>query len=219
MAAISGTGVSLNSNYYLRNFYASNRNAGSSSKRKDLSKNTLSHADATALHRAAKKLRNFNYEDDSSDGANIYGSISAYIKTYNNALDSSANSSDASLERYSKHLKNLSAKYAEELEDIGITIEEDGSLKENENLLKKASLSDVKKLFSKDSEYLNQTSRYAKRMIAKAENAIFTEQALASKEAKEKAEAANPITEALNAAANSPSLLADGIGTNVNISV
>ena len=37
--------------------------------------------------------------------------------------------------------------------------------------------------------------------------------------AKEKAEAANPITEALNAAANSPSLLADGIGTNVNISV
>ena len=137
MAAISGTGVSLNSNYYLRNFYASNRNAGSSSKRKDLSKNTLSHADATALHRAAKKLRNFNYEDDSSDGANIYGSISAYIKTYNNALDSSANSSDASLERYSKHLKNLSAKYAEELEDIGITIEEDGSLKENENLLKR----------------------------------------------------------------------------------
>ncbi len=219
MAAISGTGVSLNSKFYLRNFYVSNRDAISSTKRKDLSKNTLSHADAEALLRAAKKLRTFNYEDDSSDGANIYSSVSAYIETYNNALDSAKNASDSSLERYSKYLKNLSTKYEEELEDIGISIEKDGSLKANENLLKNADLADVKKLFSKDSDYLNQTSRYAKRMIAKAENAIFTEQALATKEAKERAEASNPITEALENAANTQSLLADGIGTNVNVSV
>lgn len=219
MAAVSGTGTSLTSKFYLRDFYVSNRNASSSSKRKDLSKNTLSHADAEALFRAVKKLRTFNYEDESSDGANIYSSIRAYIETYNNALDSSKNSSDVSLERYSKYLKNLSDKYMDKLEDIGITIEKDGSLTANENLLKNADLSDVKKLFSKDSEYLNQTSRYAKRMITKAENAIFSEQILASKKAKENVGTANPINQALNAAANTQSLLANGIGTNVNISL
>lgn len=219
MAAVSGTGTSLTSTFYLRDFYVSNRNASSSSKRKDFSKNTLSHADAEALFRAVKKLRTFNYEDDSSDGANIYSSIRAYIETYNNALDSSKNSSDVSLERYSNYLKSLSDKYSDKLEDIGITIEKDGSLTANENLLKNADLSNVKKLFSKDSEYLNQTSRYAKRMITKAENAIFSEQILASKKAKENVGTANPINQALNTAANAQSLLSDGIGTNVNISL
>ena len=219
MAAVSGTGISLNSDFYLRNFYASNRDASSSSKRKNLGKNTLSQADATALHRAAKKLRTFNYEDDSSDGANIYGSVSAYIETYNNALNSAKNSSDASLERYSKYLKNLSTKYAKEFKDIGVTIEKDGTLTANENLLKSADLSDVKKLFSKDSEYLNQTTRYAKRMITKADNALFSEQSLANKEAAEKAAATNSIIDVLAVASDTDALLDDGVGTNVNISV
>lgn len=219
MAAVSGTGTSLNSSFYLRNFYASNRDASSASKRKNLGKNTLSQADATALMRAVKKLRTFNYEDDSFDGANIYGSVSAYIETYNNALNSASNSSDASLERYARYMKNLSEKYAEEFEDIGVTVEKDGTLTANENLLKSADLSDVKKLFSKDAEYLNQTSRYAKRIKLKAENALFTEETLANKAAEENAAATNPITEALAAAASTNTLLAEGIGTNVNISL
>ena len=66
MAAVAGTGTSLSASYYLRNFYTANRNAVTSSKRKEMTGGTLSQADATALHRAAKKLRNFNYEDDSS---------------------------------------------------------------------------------------------------------------------------------------------------------
>ncbi len=219
MAAVSGTGISLNSSFYLRNFYASNRDASSSSKRSNFGNNTLSQADASALHRAAKKLRTFNYEDDSSDGANIYGCVSAYIETYNNALNSAKNSSDASLNRYSKYLKNLSEKYAEEFEDIGVTVEKDGTLTANDNLLKAADLADVKKLFSKDSEYLNQSSRYARRIQIKAENAIFTEQSLANKEAEENAADTNPIATALAAAASTDTLLADGIGTNVNISL
>ena len=72
MAAVAGTGTSLSASYYLRNFYTANRNAVTSSKRKEMTGGTLSQADATALHRAAKKLRNFNYEDDTTDSANIY---------------------------------------------------------------------------------------------------------------------------------------------------
>lgn len=55
MAAVAGTGTSLSANYYLRNFYTANRNAVTSSKRKEMTGGTLSQADATALHRAAKK--------------------------------------------------------------------------------------------------------------------------------------------------------------------
>ena len=176
MAAVSGTGISLSSNYYLRNFYVSNRDASSSSKRKEMSTGTLSKADASALHRAVKKLRNFDFSDDTSDGANIYGSVSAFVETYNNALTSSNSSSDSSLARYAKYLKNLSKEYSSQLKDVGITVNSDGSLSANENLLKSADVSDIKKLFSNDAEYNTKISRYAKRMAEKADNLIYTEQ-------------------------------------------
>lgn len=175
MAAISGTGISLSTSYYLRNFYVSNRDARTASKRSEFSKGSLSKADADALHRACKKLRNFNYSEESTDGANIYSSVSAFLKTYNNALDSAKSSGDSSLERYSKYLKNLSNEYSDALEDIGITVAKDGSLSYNENLLKKADVTKVGKLFSSESEYLTKVSRYTKRMIAKSDDLIATE--------------------------------------------
>ena len=49
MAAVAGTGTSLSASYYLRNFYTANRNAVTSSKRKEMTGGTLSQADATAL--------------------------------------------------------------------------------------------------------------------------------------------------------------------------
>ena len=55
MAAVAGTGTSLSASYYLRNFYTANRNAVTSSKRKEMTGGTLSQADATALHRAADR--------------------------------------------------------------------------------------------------------------------------------------------------------------------
>ncbi len=80
---------------------------------------TLSQADATALHRAAKKLRNFNYEDDTTDSANIYGSVNAFIQVYNNTLSSGNKTDDASLNRYSRYLKSLSKEHSSELSRLG----------------------------------------------------------------------------------------------------
>ena len=107
MAAVAGTGTSLSASYYLRNFYTANRNAVTSSKRKEMTVGTLSQADATALHRAAKKLRNFNYEDDTTDSANIYGSVNAFIQVYNNTLSSGNKTDDASLNRYSRYIFHI----------------------------------------------------------------------------------------------------------------
>ena len=167
MAAVAGTGTSLSASYYLRNFYTANRNAVTSSKRKEMTGGTLSQADATALHRAAKKLRNFNYEDDTTDSANIYGSVNAFIQVYNNTLSSGNKTDDASLNRYSRYLKSLSR--------IGITVNSDGSLSANDNLLKSAKVSKVKTLFADDAEYITKVSRYSKKMAEKADSVVLSE--------------------------------------------
>lgn len=186
MAVEAGTAVSLSESYFLRYFYKDNRDARTASKRCDFSQGTLSKADATALHRAVRRLRNFNYDKNSDDGANIYSSVSAFVETYNNAMNSAGNSDDVALERYAKNLKSLSTKYADELEDIGITLNSDGTLKKNDNRLKAAGIDEVKKLFSEDAGYRTGVYRYAKRMIEKATNLIATEAAEKNAEAAKK---------------------------------
>ena len=175
MAATANTAVSLSESYYLRRFYKSNRDAATESKRKEMTSGNLSQADAEALRAAVRGLRNFDLEDDTDDGADIYASVSAFLKTYNNALESSGGSKDYSLQRYAKQLKNLDKEYAEELEDIGVTVKSDGSLVKNDNLLKSADVANIKKLFGKDAQFATKSANYAKRMNAKAADLIYTE--------------------------------------------
>ena len=47
--AYIGSGTTLSSKYYLRSFYRSNREAGTSSKRREFSGNQLALADGRAL--------------------------------------------------------------------------------------------------------------------------------------------------------------------------
>jgi len=175
MVATANTAVNLSESYYLRNFYKSNRDAATASKRGEFSHGKLSQADAEALRTAVRSLRNFNMEDDTDDGTDIYASVSAFLKTYNNALDSSSNSGDYSLQRYAKQLKKLASDYADELEDIGVTIKSDGTLEKNDNLLKSADVADIRKLFGKDADFATKSSNYAKRMNVKAADLIYTE--------------------------------------------
>ena len=174
MAATANTATSLSESYYLRKYYRSNKDA-TTNKRSEMSKGTLSQADAAALRTAVRDLRNFNLEDDTDDNEDIYASVSAFLKTYNNALDSSNTSGDYSLQRYAKQLKNLAKEYADELEDIGITVNSDGTLEKNDNLLKAADMSDIRDLFGKDATFATKSSSYAKRMNTKAADIIYSE--------------------------------------------
>lgn len=175
MAATANTAVSLSESYYLRSFYKANRDAATDSKRKEFSSSKLSQADAQALRAAVKKLRNFDMEDDTDDGANIYASVSAFLETYNNAIDSSGSSGDYSLGRYAKQLKNLAKEYADELKEIGITVKSDGTLEKNDNLLKSADVSDIRDLFGSDAAFATKSANYAKRINTKAADLIYTE--------------------------------------------
>lgn len=120
MSTRVSSATNLSATYFMRNFYSNNRDAMKSSKRKEYSITELAYDDSTALHRAAKKLKNYKYSDDENTD-NIRGTVMALVDTYNNSIDSASNSSSTSMKRYAKQLKKLASKYSDELEDIGIT--------------------------------------------------------------------------------------------------
>lgn len=175
MAATANTAISLSETYYLRRFYKSNRDASTTSKRSNFTNSSLSQADTDALRAAVRQLRNFDLEDDTNESDNIRSGISAFLKTYNNALESANGSNDYSLKRYAKQLKNLAKEYADELEDIGITVSSDGTLSKNDNLLKSAKTANIKKLFGQDANFATKSSNYARRMNSKASDLVYTE--------------------------------------------
>lgn len=162
MAAVESSGINLTSDFFMKNFYKHNRNAFKISTRKDYNQTELSYEDSRALKRAAQKLISFDYEEE-ENGDNIVSTIKAFAETYNNTL-SSTNSDEADTYRQNRQLKALSQKYADDLKDIGINIAKDGSLKISENILKSSSFKEVKKVFSKESDYMNKLKTIARRM-------------------------------------------------------
>lgn len=59
MSTRVSSATNLSATYFMRNFYSNNRDAMKSSKRKEYSITELAYDDSTALHRAAKKLKNY----------------------------------------------------------------------------------------------------------------------------------------------------------------
>lgn len=163
----AGTGTTLSSSYYLRNFYNSNRSARTSSTRKNMDNTELTLADSHALRRAIRQLSDYDFSE--SDETDVRNSVLAFIETYNNTLSSTSNSDDYNLERNMKQLKSLTDSYSKELNKIGITVNDDGTLTSRESLFNSADISKFKKLFSKDSDYMQRTSSYAKRIERRSE--------------------------------------------------
>lgn len=180
MSTKISSGINLSSNYFMRNFYSENRNAAKKSGRNDFSKAELSFEDSRALSRAAKKLSGMDFgsardEKDSDISDTTRSSIEAFVETYNNTMDSVKSSSDADTSRYFRQLKRLSSKYADELEDIGITIESSGKLSINDDLLKTADNSKARKLLSPESDFTKKTFDIAKKMNAAIRDDLFSQ--------------------------------------------
>lgn len=163
--------VNLTSDFYLQNFYRYNRNAVKVSTRKDYNQTELSYEDSRALKRAAASLSSFNYSEE-ENGDNILSSIEAFAETYNNALDSTS-SKDSDTYRQNKQLQALTKKYQDKLEDLGITIEDDGKLTVSENLLGSASLDEVKEVFSEKSDYMKNIRQIARRMHSNSYDEVY----------------------------------------------
>ena len=161
-----------------------------------------------ALRRAVKKLGSLEFSKEKD--ADVRNAVSAYIETYNNAITSAADSGDHNLERTQKQMKAIANEYADELDKIGITVNSDGTMTKRDSLFGAASIEKFKKLFSKDSDFMQRTSAYAKRIEHRSETLILTEQN--QKEQKKSAATAA-------AGSDLELLLNTGVGKNVNLSL
>jgi AraC-like DNA-binding protein len=178
MSTKISSGLNLSSDYFMRNFYKANRSAIKGSARKAFSNVELSYEDSRALSRAAHRLQKNDYTSTSSDSDDdddendlsdtTKASIEAFVSTYNNAIESGNETDDHDTERYLKQLKNLTKNHADELEEIGISIENDGTLTIDDELLSLADNDKLENLFSADQEY----TRRVKSLAAKLNDAI-----------------------------------------------
>ena len=177
MAKIS-SGLTLSTDYFMRNFYKSNRTVSKKNGRSNFSKIELSYEDSRALSRAAKRMLNTDFDTDEDEDADIgetmKSKIKAFVNTYNNALET-GDSNDYDTNRYLRQLKTLSRKHSDELSDIGITVEKDGTLSINEDLLKMADNSKVRKVFSSDNDFSQKSLRIAKKLNNAVQNNIFAQ--------------------------------------------
>ena len=179
MAAVS-SGVSLSTNYFLNNFYENNRSVSKSSGRSDYTKLELSYEDSRALTRAAKRLLKNDYgsDTDKKDTAisdTTRSALTAFVDTYNNTVDSSKTSTDHDTKYQLKKMKAYLHKYSDELEHIGISMESDGKLKINEDLLKTAKNSKVRKIFSSDQEFSKKFLNLSKKAHSAVESDIYSQ--------------------------------------------
>lgn len=179
MAAVS-SGVSLSTNYFLNNFYENNRSVSKSSGRSDYTKLELSYEDSRALTRAAKRLLKNDYGSDTDEkntaiSDTTRSALTAFVDTYNNTVDSSKTSTDHDTKYQLKKMKAYLHKYSDELEHIGISMESDGKLKINEDLLKTAKNSKVRKIFSSDQEFSKKFLNLSKKAHSAVESDIYSQ--------------------------------------------
>lgn len=179
MAAVS-SGVSLSTNYFLNNFYENNRSVSKSSGRSDYTKLELSYEDSRALTHAAKRLLKNDYgsdtdEKDTAISDTTRSALTAFVDTYNNTVDSSKTSTDHDTKYQLKKMKAYLHKYSDELEHIGISMESDGKLKINEDLLKTAKNSKVRKIFSSDQEFSKKFLNLSKKAHSAVESDIYSQ--------------------------------------------
>ena len=173
------TGTTLSQNYYLRRFYENQTSAFKSAQRKAQNTTTLSNQDITALHKAVRKLQNFDYEKESPKDENgnssITNAISAFVDIYNNTLDSSVKLDDHDVERYIKQMKKITRENKSKLRDMGIEIKNGGKLEIKKSLLTAVKSDKIKEVFSKENSYMRNLQKTARRFQCKSEEILYCE--------------------------------------------
>ncbi len=177
MALKISTALTLNTDFFMRNFYKENRSAIKSSDRNNFSNIELSYEDSRALSRAARRLMKNDYgtsEDEDTDiDDTTRSSIEAFVNVYNNALKTGKDTTDHDTEHYLRQLKTLTKKNADDLAEIGITLEKDGSLSINDELLKMADTSKVRKVFSTENDFTKTVWNLSKKLNISVQNDIY----------------------------------------------
>ena len=89
-------------NYYMRSAYRGNVNALQEDFRGSQPQSVIVSADAKAVQRMTEKLRALNYDSDHE--TEILQTAQAFVKTYNNLINSSEGISDSSTSALKKKM-------------------------------------------------------------------------------------------------------------------
>lgn len=136
---------------YMRQFYKGNAFGATVNGRNGQSSRDLFEADIKAIRRAVKELGDYDY--DEGEGGELMNKVQAFVSTYNNYIDSAKGMDDSNVNRYFSKMKKLTKEHADELADIGITIQSSGKLKVDKKALQDTGRYQVSRLFSEDAEY------------------------------------------------------------------
>lgn len=153
---------SIASSLALRNNYKDNRTLAVKTNRNDASTSKLNQADSLALRQAVKRLDSYDFKTASKK--DLEEKVRAFVDTYNYTLESTSKSDDKSISSANKNIKNLSKKYASELENLGIRIDDAGYMKLSTSATKNIKGEKFESLLGKDSEYMKSLNTYAKRI-------------------------------------------------------
>ena len=122
-----------------------------SSTRDNSTNHDVVTADTAALSKALDALDDLDFEDKEADNTKkIYNTIMSFVDTYNNAIDSAGDSSARGVSSKVGKMKQALKEYSKELDEIGISVKNSGKLSVDKSTLKTATLTKVKKVFSKD---------------------------------------------------------------------
>lgn len=155
---------SVSTNMYLRQVYAPNRGLCVKANRADATNKTLISADSSALGKAIKTIGSFNFSDDSKINKDKFSkTLKSFTDAYNYTISSSNTNKEGKISVTSKKIKQLTSKYEDELKSLGISVK-NGYMSISSTASTNISPDKYEELFGKDSEYMKELSKYAKKM-------------------------------------------------------
>ena len=153
--------MSLAVSGYVRQFYKGNLFGATKNGRTGQTPNSLAMADMKAIRKAVREMGSFDY--DEGDGEELVKKVEAFVNTYNNYVDSAKALGDENADRYLAQLKKMSKEFTDELDDIGISVQNSGKLAIDKKSLQSTGRYQVSKLFADDAQFVTQVEKQIKR--------------------------------------------------------
>lgn len=104
------------------------------------------------------------------DTDKIYKAVNEFVTKYNAAMDSALSAKSANITGAAERMGRITGYNEESLAKIGITVEDSGKLKLDENTFKAVDTADVKKVFNNENGYVSQVNTQASMIAYYAEN-------------------------------------------------
>lgn len=184
----------------MKSAYAGNIYYKDESYRKGSSNHDVVSADRKAMVRALKRLGELDFESEETDDTkSIYNTVTSYLGIYNNTVSSANASNSSDIRRTGKEIKALLKEHKDSLDEIGIQFKSDGTVKIDKTKLKKATTTQVSKIFDND-DYISEMNQ----LMKKLRNQVNRE---------------TPAQEVQKTSAKGDSLSSETVGNNLNLYV